>query len=267
MRIAFVTDVHFGPQGSFDGRLRKLTHLAEPLLREFVTLCNEQEHPDLIVNLGDVVQDATREQDLEEYGRCLEILRAARAPVLHVAGNHDLIHLTDDDLRVLWGHSGPLFYSRDLSGLHLAVLLSVETTGVRVHVPDEQIEWLARDLAQTELPSVVLIHHPLADMNLEGNRWFERNPHLCLVENRHRVREAILASRKVVAVFNGHAHWHNVDLVGGIPFVTLQSLTENLDDDAPGRPARAAAIADIDGERLLVRVVGAEPRRFGYGPA
>ena len=68
-------------------------------------------------------------------------------------------------------------------------------------------------------------------------------------------------------MFNGHAHWHNIDLIGGVPFVTLQSLTENLDDDAPGRAARAVAIADINAEQFLVRVLGEEPRRFGYGPA
>ncbi len=267
MRIGFVTDVHFGPQGSFDGKLRKLTHLAGPLLEEAVTLFNEIEKPELIVNLGDAIQDASQPEDFEEYQRFLEILAGARAPVLHVAGNHDLIHMTEDDLRALWGHAGPLHYSRDAGNLHLCILKSVEITGVKVHIPAEQIAWLREDLAQARLPAVVCVHHPLADMNLEGNRWFERFPRLCLVENRLAVRKAILESGKVVAVFNGHAHWHSIDLVGGIPFVTLQSLTENLDDDAPGRPARAVAIADIDGERFDLRVVGAEPRRFGYGPA
>jgi Icc protein len=266
MRIGFVTDVHFGPQGTFEGKLRKLTHLAGPLLEEAIGHFNEVERPELIVNLGDVVQDAAREPDLAEYRRFLEILGTARAPVLHVAGNHDLIHMTEDDLRALWDRPGPLYYSCDLGGLHFCVLQSIETTGVKVHLPEEQVAWLREDLAQATAPTVVLVHHPLADMNLEGNRWFERFPHLCLVDNRHEVRSVILQSQKVVAVFNGHAHWHNIDLIGGIPFVTLQSLTENLDDDAPGRPARAAAVVDIDREVFQLRVTGAEPRRFGYGP-
>ncbi len=266
MRIAFITDMHFGPQGTFEGKLRKLSHLAGPLLAEAIEHFNEIEKPEIIVNLGDVVQDAEREQDLTEYRRFLEIMGTAHAPILHVAGNHDLINMTEDDLRTLWDHVGSLHYSRDVGGLHLCVLQSVETTGVKVHLPQDQVAWLREDLARATLPTVVLIHHPLADMNLEGNRWFERFPHLCLVDNRHEVRNVILTSHKVVAVFNGHAHWHNIDLVGGIPFVTLQSLTENLDDDAPGRPARAAAVVDIEREVFQLRVTGAEPRRFGYGP-
>jgi 3',5'-cyclic-AMP phosphodiesterase len=70
------------------------------------------------------------------------------------------------------------------------------------------------------------------------------------------------ASGKVVAVFNGHAHWNHLDVIAGIPYVTLQSLTENLDDDAPGRPANAWAVCDLDARRLVIRVHGEEPQHY-----
>jgi hypothetical protein len=106
------------------------------------------------------------------------------------------------------------------------------------------------------------MHHPASDQDLTGNRWFEKFPHICRVAERKKLRKVIEASGKVRAVFNGHVHWNHFDLIAGIPYVTVQSLIENLDDDAPGRPARAFAIVDLDPHRTIVRVDGAETLRY-----
>jgi hypothetical protein len=99
---------------------------------------------------------------------------------------------------------------------------------------------------------------------LGQNRWFERDPELCLVRGRERVRRILEASGQVAAVFSAHAHWNHLGLAEGIPYVTLQSLTENLDEDFPGRPARAYAVVDLDPDRILVRVFGEEPARYEF---
>jgi hypothetical protein len=57
-------------------------------------------------------------------------------------------------------------------------------------------------------------------------------------------------------------HWNHLDVIAGIPYITLQSLIENLDDDAPGRAAAAYAICDLDDRRLVVTVYGAEQQRY-----
>jgi 3',5'-cyclic-AMP phosphodiesterase len=51
-------------------------------------------------------------------------------------------------------------------------------------------------------------------------------------------------------------------VIAGIPYITLQSLIENLDDDAPGRAAAAYAVCDLDDRRLVVTVYGAEQLRY-----
>jgi 3',5'-cyclic-AMP phosphodiesterase len=216
------------------------------------------------VNLGDVIEDAGRERDLENYGRFLAVLSELDAPVLHVAGNHDSVNLSDDDLRQLWGHTGPLHYSRDYPDVHLAVLHSIEHKDVAVHLPDEQLAWLARDLEAARRPVIVLVHHPLSEMVLDGNRWFARAPHICRVAERRAARGVIEASGKVACVLNGHVHWNHLDVIGGIPYVTLQSLIENLDEDAPGRAAAAWAICDVDAHRVHVRIEGLETARYQF---
>jgi len=66
----------------------------------------------------------------------------------------------------------------------------------------------------------------------------------------------------VRAVFNGHLHWNHLDLIAGIPYVTIQSPIENLDDDAPGRPAATHAVVRLGPRRLLVHVRGNDPARY-----
>ncbi len=258
VRFALVTDVHLGPPARFGGKLRKLSHEAPRLVRGFVERMNAVERPELVVNLGDVIEDESREIDRERYASFVELLSGLDAERLHVAGNHDMVHLDADDLRALWGHAGPLYYSRDVGGVHFAVLHTLETKDVAVHLPADQIAWLQGDLARAAAPVVVLVHHPASEMRLDGNRWFEKAPHICRVAERRDLRRVIEASGKVVAVFNGHAHWNHLDVIGGIPYVTLQSLIENLDDDAPGRAADACAVCDLDERRLVVRVLGEE---------
>ena len=262
MRFALISDEHFGPTAYFEGKLRKLTANANALTQAFVTRMNDEVRPDLVVNLGDVIEDESRAKDLEHYGQFVTILSQLQSPVLHVAGNHDQVNLSDDDLRALWRHEGDLHYSRDIAGVHFAVLRTIEQTDVAIHLPEAQIDWLRADLAASALPSVVLMHHPASEMRLDGNRWFEKRPHVCRVAERRAFQRVISDSKNVVAVFNGHVHWNHFDVIAGVPYITLQSLVENLDDDAPGRAAAAHAVVDLDERRLVVRVAGAEPVRY-----
>src|SRR5262245_35159253 len=147
MRFALVSDVHFGPNAYHEGKLRKLTHRAPELLAGVVEELNREAHPELLINLGDSIEDKGRDADLQEYGRFVSVLSGAQAKLLHVAGNHDQVNLSDDDLRALWRHDGELHYSRDFGGVHFAVLRTVEQKDVAIHLPEEQLGWLAADLA------------------------------------------------------------------------------------------------------------------------
>lgn len=262
MRFALISDVHLGPPASHQGKLRKLTHLSEELVAGFVQRVRDELNADLVINLGDVLEDESAERDRERYARFVALLRETGKPLLHVAGNHDTINLAPSELCELWGDGSDLVYSRDQHGVHFAVLRTIEHRGERIELPEEQLRWLERDLAETSLPSIVLMHHPASEMRLEGNRWFEKRPHLCRVVERRALRQVIERSGKVLAVFNGHVHWNHFDVIAGIPYITVQSLIENLDEDAPGRAAAAYAVCDLDDRRLVINVYGAEQLHY-----
>lgn len=262
LRFGVVTDVHFGPVAHKDGKLRKLSHRAPSLLGEVVERMNREHRPDFVVNLGDVLEDESLDADRRAYREFLDVLSALEAPVVHVAGNHDTVHLTPDELAALWGRTTPLHYVQDVDGVRFAVLHTRETKDVDVRLDAAQLAWIERELDVAPGPVIVLMHHPASEQRLEGNRWFERAPHICRVAERRELRRVLQARGNVLAVLNGHVHWNHFDVIHGIGYVTLQSLVENLDDDAPGRPARAYAVVDVDDRRVTVTVHGEEAARY-----
>jgi 3',5'-cyclic AMP phosphodiesterase CpdA len=266
LTLGIITDLHLGPPASFGGKLRKLTHRAAELTRAFAHRMRDEVRPDLVVNLGDVLEDESPAADRARYAECMAILAEANAPRLDVAGNHDVIHLTPTELRRFWGidEGAVLYRSLDVGGVHLVTLYTHETKDVDVTIDEAQLSWLERDLATTALPTVVLMHHSASDQLLLENRWFAKAPHVALVKQRKRLRAIFEASGRVVLVVNGHVHWNHLDVIGSIPYVTLQSLIENLDDDAPGRAAAAHAVVRIGPRRISVDVAGAETCRYQF---
>ena len=270
LTLALISDLHFGLETRHAGKLRKLTREAPGLAKAFVDRMNEHVRPDLVVNLGDDIEDEDREADLARYRGCIQVLSRAHADRIHVAGNHDTIHLTHDDVRAAWG-AGPwdasagrrdLCYSFDRGGFHFTVLETHERQDVDITVGPEQLAWLAADLRAARLPVVVLMHHSASDQDLRGNYWFEGREHVALVKERADLRAILLESRDVRLVLNGHVHWNHFDVIDGLPFVTVQSLIENLDEDAPGRAAAAHAVVRLDDRRTTIDLFGAERARY-----
>lgn len=270
--IGLISDLHFGLETRHQGKLRKLTREAPKLAKAFVDRMNQVVRPDLVVNLGDDIEDEDREADLARYAGCMKVLSNARAETVHVAGNHDTVNLGHDDLREAWG-AGPwdrpasrvdLLYSFDRGGFHFTVLHTHEEQDVEITLGEAQLRWLAEDLAAAKLPVVILMHHSASEQDLRGNYWFEGREHVALVKERAAFRSILRESGKVRLVLNGHVHWNHLDVIGGVPYVTVQSLIENLDEDAPGRPAAAHAVVRLDDRRTIVEVEGAERARYQF---
>jgi 3',5'-cyclic AMP phosphodiesterase CpdA len=264
LTIGIVTDLHFGPEARLDGKLRKMSHQAPDLTRDFVRQMNDKVDPDLVVNLGDDIEDETRDADLIRYDECQSILRGAHAPLINVAGNHDTIHLSPDDLNRAWRRDGPLYYSFDQGGWHFVVLHTIEEKDVDVRIPEVQLTWLREDLDRSRLPAVVFMHHSASEQSVGDSRWWPGRSHLALVKERSDLRRILERSGRVRAVFNGHLHWNHLDVIRNIPYVTLQSLIENMDDDAPGRAAASHAVVHLSEWRVVIRVRGQDQARYQF---
>jgi 3',5'-cyclic-AMP phosphodiesterase len=266
MKIALISDLHFGPRGSgfHRGVERKLTDEAAPLAEAFARRLAGGGCA-FAVQLGDLIEDSDHEGDLAHYRQGLALFAGAGVPVYHVAGNHDTAHITTPELCGLLGMPA-LYYAFDVDDYHFVVLHSAEpSTGEKqTTIAEDQLAWLAADLAGTIKETVIFLHHSLADQELVGNVWFAGLPHECLVANRRAVRALLAQHEQVIAVVNGHLHWNHVDQHGALPYITLQSAVENVADDASREriPAGTWAELTLQAGALTLAVYGAGAYRY-----
>jgi 3',5'-cyclic AMP phosphodiesterase CpdA len=179
----------------------------------------EAEKPDLILQLGDFCTPKP------ENSIILDIWNRWPGPKYHVLGNHDTDGGFTREQAVAFWNALAKYYSFDAKGYHFVVLDGNEHNpeydkphGYARFISDGQLDWLEKDLAGTKLPTLVFCHQGL-DNDFGG------------IENATRTRTVLERAndragfRKVQVVFSGHHHldYHNV--INGIHYIQINSMS------------------------------------------
>lgn len=259
LRIGLVTDIHCGPD--MDTRLGSR---AMPLLERFGQEMVDRFRPDLIVDLGDRINDVDPQGDRGRIRQVKKRLEGIGVPVLYLHGNHDLINVPAAEQRDLLGKQGD-YESVDVGGVHLILLNSQDPTfeGVGGTLSATQLQWLEADLAAGTGPVVVFCHHSLDEQDGSAHWYFKTHPLHALAVNRERARALFARSGRVRAVFSGHMHWNHMEVIEGIPYLTVASLVDCSFTE--GQPAGAfSEVLLAEGGRVEVTVRGGLPMSFTY---
>ncbi len=220
-RIGLITDLHFADKSPAINRYYRESLLK---LREAGEVYRDLKVSH-VVELGDLVDAA--DSVATELGYLSTIHRELQkipGNKHYVLGNHCVDTLTKEEFLAGVGatHS---YESFDESGFHFVLLDACfrsdgQPYGRRnfewtdPNVPEEQIHWLEKDLARTDLPVVVFIHQRLDVGSPHG------------VKNAAAVRDVLQRSKKVTAVFQGHSHKNDLRVIEGISYVTLVAMVE-----------------------------------------
>ena len=183
--------------------------------------------PDFIVFTGDLTHTT---DDPQERRRRMREFKAIVADLkvrdIHfLPGEHDA---SLDRGAAFQEFFGPTHYSFDHRGVHFIALDNVSDPAARVG--DEQLAWLATDLARLDkdAPVVVLTHRPLFDLAPQWD-WATRDGDQVVAQ---------LMPHTNVTVFYGHIHQEHHHETGHIAHHAATSLIFPL--PAPGsQPARA----------------------------
>lgn len=229
LRIGLVTDIHHGPDVDV-----RTGSAARRLLTTFTTRMRQRFRPDLIVDLGDRINDVDLESDRARLREVREMLEMAGVPIVYAWGNHDLINVPPAEACAILGKKAN-HESLDANGYHLVVLNSQDPTVERIGgtLSSDQLDWLEGDLRQTSSPVVVFCHHPLDEQDPGRHWYFADHPDHALARNRERARRIIAASRRVRAVFSGHMHLNTVEVIDGVPYITVMSLVDSKLTNGP----------------------------------
>lgn len=252
LRIALIADIHHGLDVG-----TKLGTAALTLLQPFVDWVNAI-GPDLVVELGDRINDLDKDADLKFTRDIAQAFQAITAPCVHILGNHDNYQLSRAESEATMQTSFAS-HSRDVKGYHLVFwnsAVDVFQSGGFQLAPDD-LRWLEADLAATELPTLIFTHVPLDNGSMIGNFYFEKfRPHGGHYEHGAAVRDVIERSGNVIACLAGHTHWNARNTIDGVHYITIHSLTESFTTHP--YPTGAFAMLELD-DCITVDVFGRDP--------
>jgi hypothetical protein len=251
LRIALIADIHHGVDMG-----TKLGSAALPLMQPFVDWVNAIQ-PDLVVELGDRINDLDKDADLKWTRDVAHAFTAVQRPCVHILGNHDANQLsrTESEEVVQTPFAS---HSRDVQGYHLVFWNSaVQVVDGGFHLAPDDLRWLEADVAATALPTIIFSHLPLDNGSMIGNFYFEKiAPKGAHYAEGAAVRDVIERSGNVIACLAGHTHWNACHTIDGIHYITIHSLTESFTTHP--YPTGAFGILAID-EYLTVEVFGRDP--------
>lgn len=251
LKIALIADIHHGiDMGT------KLGSAALPLMRPFVDWVNAIQ-PDLVVELGDRINDRDKDADLEWTRDVAHAFTAVRRPCVHLLGNHDFNQLSRSESENAM-QTTFASHSRDAQGYHLAFWNSaVQFKDGVFQLAPEDLTWLASDLAATALPTIIFSHLPLDNGSMIGNYYFEKVvPSGAHYADGAAARDIIERSGKVIACIAGHTHWNARSTIDGVHHIAVHSLTESFTTHP--HPTGAYGILSIE-DALTVEVFGRDP--------
>lgn len=258
--FVLISDIHFGADKLHEGFCKKLSSRALSLTRYMVNRINAELRPSFVVQLGDAIEDEDAEADEENYSTIVDAFKPLTMPIYHVVGNKEQVNLSLEQTREILNYPR-LYYSFDSGDYHFVVLFSVSRSEDEISIDKTQLGWLEADLNLTKKKTVIFLHHPLDDQDLSESFWFEKKPENCFVKERDSVREVIARSGKVIAVFNGHVHRNNLQFCGDIPYITLQSLVENLTEKSK-TPSETFAVVTLSKTEIKVEIEGLNPEEY-----
>lgn len=253
MKILIITDIHYGedtnyPEYGGENYINSFGSQFEKYLLPIKTLIKEH---DLTINLGDLIKDTDTESDLIQYKKAIELFGKEK-PVKHVLGNHELRTLSRNQIVEMIGEKKP-YYSFDLNNYHHIILDSFRNSREeQIKIDKEQLDWLQKDLKNTNLLTLIYCHYALDNQSIDSNYCLKGKPQKVFIENKEEVRKVFEDSEKVIAVFGGHLHFFHQESINGIKYITAPAFTEN---DGNNKPKAECLSIGLEGREITTTVI------------
>ena len=242
MKMVVFSDIHYLDRKYEGNGNRKLTEYSLELLDKLIKKINDEIMPDVCINLGDLVQDTkNKEADLKNLKLIWKKLQQFKVPFYTLIGNHDL-KMMDNRKEVLdiLGYERGTF-SVDIQGYHMVFIgldinkdCDLNNGGINRtrKISELDLNWIEEDLKNNKHKKcIVFSHFGIAEDDMIGNFWFEKDSDKAVFENRDRIKQILKKHDNVIAVFSGHQHWTKHIKENEIDYYIVGSLIENIQNN------------------------------------
>ena len=229
--FAFLTDIHVQPE-------RRATEGFRAAIEKVNKL-----NPAFVITGGDLIMDALAQTEGRAdslYNLYTETIKGFKMPVYNTIGNHEVFGYYPqsgvDSSHPLYGDKmyehklGKRYYVFEFSGWRFYVLDSVDEWaegGYYGYVDEEQMEWLAKDLAgvDPETPIVVSVHIPMISVFTQLDIGSTApNSKGTVITNSKEVLD-LFRDHNLKLVLQGHLHSSEDIDVYGTRFITAGAVS------------------------------------------
>jgi hypothetical protein len=248
-KIAIVGDVHHGPPTATK-RGELALSLLEGALRDMAA-----EAPDLVLDMGDRINDIDPQTDRRLLREVADVFRPLTLPRVHLLGNHDMCFMdraaNEEALAVSASHQ-----VRDLGAWRLVVfqpMVEIRRPGGFAPIAPSDLDWLAKTLAASEQPAMIVSHVGVSGHPMDSNYYFEGRAEFSTYPNRDAVLAILDDTVAPVAWLSGHVHWNTFMRIAGVPHLTIQALSESFTTGGEAAATWGTLTLSADGLALAVR--------------
>ena len=252
-RIAVVGDVHHGPPTA-----TKRGEQALSLLDDVVRAI-EVDKPDLVLDMGDRINDIDPQTDRRLAREVGNVFRRITAPRVHLLGNHDMCFMDREANEEALGTS-VAHQVRDLGVWRMVVFqptVEIRRPGGFAPIGAADLAWLRNVLVSSDQPSLVVSHVPVSGHSMESNYYFQGRAEFSTYPNRDEVLGILDSASAPIAWLSGHVHWNTFIRIAGIPHLTIQSLSESF--TSGGQAAGAWGTLTLSAEGIDLSLGGLDP--------
>ncbi len=250
MKIAIITDIHFAGAraGTFD---------VLPVVEDFVGMATRL-NADLMLDLGDRIDDVDSATDLSNAAELGRIFERFPGPRVHLLGNHDVVNLTAEDHRKLFGQL-PGHRTIDLGAFRLLAWEPSVLLDRRQGFPaaGAELDWLTKALESDDRPAIVASHIPISGAAMTGNYYFENNADLATYPDHSDIRRTVEQAGRAALWLSGHVHWNSISNAANLRHITIQSASETF--TTMPDPTCAYALLEINDATARLQVFGHDP--------
>jgi hypothetical protein len=234
VKAVLIGDIHFGPStGSRPGEE------IPALVLRFVETMNHEIKPDVVMEMGDRINNVDAETDSKNQSFLIERLdQGLKAPCIHVLGNHDIMCTGKPEVLNIIGRKTGMI-SQVIKGFKFIILDTVDPmiSGCGGMVGQDQLKWLQNEMNDDESPKLVFGHHPIDSHSMKGSGVITLEVvDLIFLENKSEVRQVLETGKNFFGYFSGHMHWFSFFCSPAAPYIVNPSFTEAhpCRNNAPG---------------------------------
>ncbi len=225
MKIGLFTDAHYCNFENLGGS--RFPEAAYERIERGLDLF-KKENVDLVICLGDLVDDCKNEKDnIDSIRKITSMIRSYGIDFYCLMGNHDYQNFTREEFDFLTDGAYPPFTLETEKSLLVFLDCNYEDSGevyrkgevdwMNTRLPEDQIRKLRDCLSQNRRKKIYVFSHQNIDKDAPGSH---------IVHNADEIRALFNEYGNVEAVIQGHYHSGHKNIIDGIKYITLPALCE-----------------------------------------